>query len=254
LLYHEIRPFAGQYSYAIAKTVFESHADLVARAGTNPDQSASAEFTFDDGTASDFEYALPILDSRGIRARFFITVGWTGTKPGFMGWHQVRRLCDAGHIIGAHGWSHTFLTHCSPSELDRELLVSKETLEDKLGVPITTMSLPGGRYNRRVLAACRQAGYTRVYTSEPRLETTTSDFTVGRVNVAADRSVRWIHALLRPRSKELAKLRRRYCVKRWVMTVLGDQIYEKIWNTVTGKTRDMQAETMAAHENTASHQ
>ena len=114
---------------------------------------------------------LPILQSRGLTAQFFITVGWTGKKPGYMGWPELRALHESGQMIGAHGWSHTLLTHCSEKDLQTELSSARLTLEDKLGTSITTMSLPGGRYNRRVLAACQEAGYTQIYTSVPRAET-----------------------------------------------------------------------------------
>lgn len=250
LLYHEIRPFPGQYSYAIEKRLFERHADMVAQARGDQEQSASAEFTFDDGSASDFEFALPVLSSRALRGHFFITVGFIGNNPAYMAWQQVRSLCDAGHIIGGHGWSHTSLTHCSQKELDCELRGSRETLEDKLGVPITTMSLPGGRYNRAVLAACREAGYGRVFTSEPRLETTTSEFTVGRVNVSANRTPEWIHALLQPHSRELANLHRQYRIKRTAKAVLGDWIYERVWDAVTGRIIDREVGSTTAHDRT----
>ena len=36
--------------------------------------------------------------------------------------------------------------------------------------PSPAMSLPGGRYNRHVLTACQQAGYTQIFTSIPRAE------------------------------------------------------------------------------------
>jgi len=188
--------------------------------------------TFDDGYASDSEYALPILTARGLRAHFFITVGRTGKIPGYMAWPEVRSLKDAGHIVGTHGWSHALLTHCSAKELDRELNASKKMLEDKLGIAVTTMSLPGGRYSRRVLAACQESGYTTVYTSEPRLETTFSAFTIGRVNVSSDRSANWIRALLQPRSGELSKLQRQYRIKNAAKVCLGDWAYEKLWATV----------------------
>jgi len=238
LLYHELRPLPHPYSYTVGTRLFERHADAVEQASKEQDQSASAEFTFDDGNASDFEYALPILSSRALRGRFFITVGWIGNKQGFMGWQQLKRLCDAGHIIGGHGWSHALLTHCSPKELDRELRASRETLEDRLAVPVTTMSLPGGRFNRQVLAACRQAGYTQVFTSIPRIETTTAGFTVGRVNVSAHRSPDWILALLRPHSSALARLRRQYAMKRSARALVGDWLYERIWGALTGGALD----------------
>ena len=232
-VYHELRPYPGRYSYSLGTSAFATHADVIAETSGKDQPGISPVVTFDDGYASDSEYALPILRARGLRAHFFITAGLTGKIPGYMGWSQVRSLQDAGHIIGAHGWSHTLLTHCSAKELDNELNASRKLLEDKLGIAVTTMSLPGGRYNRRVLAACQEAGYARVYTSEPRLETTDSAITIGRVNVSSDRSVGWIRALLQPQSKALSKLQRQYSIKKTAKAFLGDRIYEKLWAVVT---------------------
>jgi len=195
-----------------------------------------------------------MLSVRGLCAHFFITVGWIGMIPGYMGWPQVRSLIDAGHIVGAHGWSHALLTKCSAKELDRELNASRKLLEDKLGIAVTTMSFPGGRYNGRVLAACQEAGYTRVYTSEPRLETTVSAFTVGRVNVSSHRSADWIFGLLQLRSRELINLQRQYHIKTTARTILGDRLYDKLWAVVTRKGTETQVQPATAYEDPASHQ
>jgi peptidoglycan/xylan/chitin deacetylase (PgdA/CDA1 family) len=233
LLYHELRPWPSKYSYSLGTSVFATHADVIAETLGNDQPGISLALTFDDGYASDSEYALPILSARGLRAHFFITVGRTGKALGYMGWPQVRSVSDAGHIVGTHGWSHVLLTHCSAKELDRELSASRKLLEDKLGIAVTTMSLPGGRYNRRVLASCREAGYIRVYTSEPRLETTVSAFTIGRVNVSSGRLASWIRALAQPQSRELSKLQREYSIKKAAKVFLGDRAYEKLWAVVS---------------------
>jgi hypothetical protein len=69
--------------------------------------------------------------------------------------------------------------------LDFELRGSRDMLGDKLGIPITIMSLQGGRSDRRVLKACRNAVYTNVYTFVPRVETKPLEFTVGRINISS---------------------------------------------------------------------
>jgi peptidoglycan/xylan/chitin deacetylase (PgdA/CDA1 family) len=208
--------------------MFEKHVDLFVRlraegAGLWP------EVTFDDGHISNFEYAAPILQARGVTAQFFITVGWTGTKPGYMGWEELRALVAAGQSIGAHGWSHTLLTHCNEKELQVELGDARSALEDKLGTAITTMSLPGGRYNRRVLEACAAAGYTEVYTSIPRSEAMPLGATVGRLNVLGSMGPEWIAKLLEPERGVLAGLGRQYRVKAAAKAVLGDGLYKRLW-------------------------
>ncbi len=210
--------------------------------------------TFDDGHISDFEYALPILQARNLKAQFFITVGWTGHKPGYMGWNELRELHEAGHSIGAHGWTHTLLTHCSDKDLETELGNARMTLEDKLGAAITTMSLPGGRYNRRVLAACKEAGYTQVYASIPRSEPAFPGLIVGRLNIRGDMKIEWIADVLRPDSRALAGLGRQHKVKEAAKALLGDSLYEKAWSLLNRKEPDTGDGEAITNEDSAHHQ
>ena len=234
LLYHELRSGGSRYSYVLETGEFEKHLDLFTRLRKIP-ESLWPEVTFDDGHISNFEYALPLLRARNFQARFFITVGWTGNKPGYMGWEELRSLHAAGQLIGAHGWTHTLLTHCSKDELKRELNDARLKLEDKLGVLVTTMSLPGGRYNRRVLAACAEAGYTQVYASIPRSESAVPGTMVGRLNIRGNMTPEWIAELLRPESGTLAGLGRQYKVKQAAKALLGDRLYEATWALLNRK-------------------
>jgi hypothetical protein len=237
-LYHELRPQRCDYSYVIETNEFDKHIDLFGQMRNAANPGLWPEVTFDDGHISNFDYALPALMSRGISARFFITVGWTDKKRGYMGWRELRSLHESGQLIGAHGWSHTYLTRCAPGDLDVELGKAKSVLEDKLGTSITTMSLPGGRFNWQVLAACRQAGYTQVYTSVPRVEHEPLGFTVGRLNVRGDWSLEWIRNVLQPGSRALSKMERQHRIKAVAKTVVGDLLYEKLWALLNRKERD----------------
>jgi peptidoglycan/xylan/chitin deacetylase (PgdA/CDA1 family) len=228
LLYHEIR--ATEYSYAIDVATFREHIALFAHQRESDPPAVLPEVTFDDGHLSDVDIAAPILESHRIKAHFFITAGWTGARPGYMGWSHLRLLHQTGHEIGAHGWSHKLLTHCTEAELHEELSRSRKSLEDGLGSAVTTMSLPGGRYNRNVLAACKAAGYTRVYTSVPEVEGNLSAFTAGRVNVLGTMQAEWLALLFAPNSPSLNKLRRMYRTKSAVKAILGDTLYERLWS------------------------
>lgn len=253
LLYHEIRTSRTDYSYAIEAAEFERQVELCAKLGQTSAPSLKPEITFDDGHISNFEYALPILKSRAVKAHFFITVGWTNQRSHYMGWQHLRALHQAGQSIGSHGWTHTLLTHCSPRQLGKELLDPRLALEDKLGTSITTMSLPGGRYNKRVLAACREAGYTQVFTSVPRGEPEAPGYTVGRLNIHGDRTRDWIEGLLQRDSKVLADLYRRYYLKNAVKSLLGDGLYEKLWARLNRQELDTPGEGAAANEDPAHH-
>jgi peptidoglycan/xylan/chitin deacetylase (PgdA/CDA1 family) len=238
LLYHELRPGGSDYSYVVSTAEFERHLDLFVRLREQGSAGLLPEITFDDGHVSNFEYALPALQSRGLKARFFITAGWTGSRPGYMEWEQLRGLHAAGQAIGAHGWSHTLLTHCDETKLREELGGTRKALEDKLGAAITTMSLPGGRYNRRVLTACEAAGYTQVYTSIPKAEPEHAGMMVGRLNIRGDMSLEWIGNLLQPGSTVLAGLERQYRMKAAAKALLGDGLYERLWALLNKKEQD----------------
>jgi peptidoglycan/xylan/chitin deacetylase (PgdA/CDA1 family) len=238
LLYHELRSSESHYSYVIDTSLFEQHADLFVRLRNSDHSLLVPDITFDDGHISNYELAAPILESRGIRAIFFITVGWTGNKSGYMNWDELRALHNAGQTIGAHGWTHTLLTHCDERQLDKELRESRITLEDKLGAAVTTMSLPGGRYNQRVLKACKDAGYEHVYTSVPQAESLPLGATVGRLNISGDMQAEWIARLFAPDGELLASLGRSSRRKDAVKRLLGDTLYSKLWALVNRQEQD----------------
>lgn len=228
-LYHELRGEPSHYSYVIERSAFEQHLDLFLAARTLGDTALYPEITFDDGHVSNFEIALPALAARNLIATFFLTVGWTATRPGYMDWTQVRALHAAGQRIGAHGWSHTLLTHCDQAALRTELVTARLTLEDKLGAPITTMSLPGGRFDQRVLLACRAAGYQHVFTSVPHAEPAELPFLIGRLNLRNTTSLKTLTQLLDSRSGALTRLERQDKWKSALKKTLGDRLYAKLW-------------------------
>jgi len=155
-----------------------------------------------------------------------------------MDWSDLQALLAAGHRIGAHGWSHKLLTHCPDSELDTELNRARQSLEDGLGVPVTTMSLPGGRADARVLAACRRAGFAQVFTSEPKAEALPLGETVGRFNIRGDMQPEWIAELLRPESGVLRRIERQHRLKSLAKSLLGDTLYAKLWALKNNKEID----------------
>jgi hypothetical protein len=254
LLYHELRPSRSDYSYAIETAEFEKHVDLFVELRKKRGLEFWPEITFDDGHLSNFEFALPILQERAIKAWFFITTGWTGQRPGYMGWHELRALHEAGQRIGAHGWTHTLLTHCDPKQLQKELLDARLTLEDHLGTSITTMSLPGGRSNHRVLTACREAGYTQIFTSIPKAEPEPAGSTVGRLNIRGDMKLEWIAKIFQPNSGVLSSLEWQHQIKAVAKTLLGDKLYQKLWALLNRQEPDTDMGEATVSEDSAHHQ
>lgn len=83
-----------------------------------------------------------------------------GSRP--MTWDNVREMAAAGIEIGSHTVRHPNLARIPADELRAELVESKQTIETRVGQPVTTMSYPFGRrfaMSDEVFAATRQAGY-----------------------------------------------------------------------------------------------
>jgi peptidoglycan/xylan/chitin deacetylase (PgdA/CDA1 family) len=121
--------------------------------------------TFDDANASDLEIGLPHLRKRGLTAQFFVPAGLLG-QPGRLDRDGVRELLGAGMSLGSHGWAHRDWRRLAPDQVPEETGEAHRLLAELAGRPITEVSVPFGSYDRRVLRRLREAGVTRVYTSD----------------------------------------------------------------------------------------
>ncbi len=108
-------------------------------------------FSFDDGYASVYEKALPILERYGYVGTVFVITSAIG-QSGYMTLEQLLNLAKRGWEIGSHTVSHRYLTELSPSELEFELWVSKRHLEG-LGLTVVSFAPPGGEYNQTTIEA-----------------------------------------------------------------------------------------------------
>lgn len=170
---------------------------------------------FDDGNASDLTDALPALLARGLAATFFLPVGLLG-RPGFLELPQASELADAGMTIGSHGLHHRPWPTLSASELDLEIDGAKRRLEDVVGRPVLEAACPFGAYDRRTLAALRDAGFERVFTSD-RGVAREGDWLQPRNTVHRDDGPDDVRRLVEGRPGAWRKLTRRarLSVKRW---------------------------------------
>lgn len=135
--------------------------------------------TFDDAYRSVLTHARPILEAHGFPATLFVPTDWVGsgdpmTWPGIdrwcggpheaelhpLDWAAVADLADQGWEVGSHTCSHARLTKLDDDELDRELLSSRNAIEERLGQPCSSVAYPYGDVDARVAAATRRAGYT----------------------------------------------------------------------------------------------
>lgn len=176
LMYHDVLPRAsatggGAERFAVPLPSFELMLDAIGDGGyegcslTRAVRQAGRKrvaITFDDGTESQFQHAVPALRSRNMTATFFVTTDWIG-RAGFMTWDQLRTLASLGMSVQSHTKSHSFLSELGEGELRRELAESKAAIDEALGQETTEISLPGGNAPRRARwHLFREVGYRLV--------------------------------------------------------------------------------------------
>ncbi len=132
-----------------------------------PFPERSVVLTFDDGYASVYEHAFPILQQYKMTATVFVTTSSNKFQAGdtpftsmngrvMLSWRQVRELRSYGIEIGAHTLTHPDLTRLAPAHARGEILRSQSLLQDALGAPVVSFAYPFGRYDRTAYEIAKQ--------------------------------------------------------------------------------------------------
>ena len=153
----------------------------------------SVAITIDDGNASDYEIAYPLLKARNIQATFF----WLpGGEKNASRWEHAREMIANGFVIGSHGISHDDLSGMKPGEQQYELQVSKKRIEEKTGHPVRYFALPYGLYNSATIRLATQAGYLAVCTTDVKLNSPRHPTLIHRWNVKNNTSLKEFEAMV----------------------------------------------------------
>ena len=250
LMYHELalpgrelcQKAAGYARYVLPLDEFRSQVSFIRGQGfrvfnvgdglSSTTTDRSLVLTFDDGCETDYLAAGPLLKEAGFGATFYAVAGFIGHQ-GYMSASQLRELWRMGFEIGCHSMTHPYLTDLNDDDLQMEVVGAKSKLEDLLGQPIHHFSCPGGRWNRRVVASVRAAGYLSLATSKAVENHKDSDvFMLGRVAVQRAMQPEQFGRLCE--GKTLLKLRGREAVLSASKTILGNSLYEKLRSTLLG--------------------
>ena len=105
-------------------------------AGDVPEELAGLFYglTFDDGHASDYTDAFPMLQELGLRATFFVVPTLVDT-PGYVTWGQLREMVAAGMEAGSHSLTHPFVDRLDRAGLEREFGESKTIIRNAWARP-----------------------------------------------------------------------------------------------------------------------
>jgi len=190
--------------------------EFVERLAAGRSPRSTAAVTFDDGYAGVYTHALPILDRLGIPATVFLVAEAVGKVAGFA-WdgHEVpasHRPADWSTILaargsridfGVHSATHRSLPTLADTELEDEVVASREVVHRATGVSPEFFAYPFGHWDPRVRDRVESAGYRAGLALDFGLNDESTDrWALRRVNVPAEISdtafEAWAAGLRRP--------------------------------------------------------
>ena len=135
-------------------------------------EAYSVAVTFDDGFADVHEHAAPIMADYDVPGAAFVPSmlmdggsvdpSYRPSRP-FMNWSQVRELAAQGWTVGSHCLDHPRLSALDEAGSRRQLVGSREALEQELQQPVTLLAYPygtPGTVSDRDRRLAEEAGYT----------------------------------------------------------------------------------------------
>jgi peptidoglycan/xylan/chitin deacetylase (PgdA/CDA1 family) len=111
--------------------------------------------TWDDGVASQYTGAFPIMKKYGLTGTFYLISGFLNTDF-YMTTAQAAEIKAAGNELGGHTIDHPDLTTVTAAQLQTELQQSQTDLQNIFGGSFTDFATPFGAYNDTVITAIQQ--------------------------------------------------------------------------------------------------
>jgi len=180
LAYHNFTKDEGS-SYDINIVEFEKQMDYLAAhnysvislsellKGLKTDQlpPKSIVITIDDGYKSTFTLAYPVLKKYNFPAILFLYTNFIEKNNGSLTWEEIKEMTKNNIEIGSHTLSHYNLLKYRKNEnyetyltrIRKEIFLSKEILESKIGRKVKFFAYPYGAYSSTIKDLAIQAGY-----------------------------------------------------------------------------------------------
>lgn len=167
--------------------------------------------TLDDGYKSNYDVVYPVLKKLNMKATIFIITDFIENPEKHpsqypkMTWDMIKEMSDSGLVSFQ---SHTDNMHCVRGEIcgitqpievngelettseyeervKKDLIRSKQLLEEKLGKPVTSFAYPMGKYTESAEKLLKEAGFELTLTTDVGLYNTKRDtlYLMKRVNI-----------------------------------------------------------------------
>ncbi|MBD2255941.1 polysaccharide deacetylase family protein [Pseudanabaena sp. FACHB-2040] len=84
------------------------------------------------------EHVLNILDRYGVHATFFV-LGWVAKQHPTV----IQQICERGHQLGSHGYTHVMVSHMKPDEFAKDLDMSLTAISQAANKDVLAYRAPG---------------------------------------------------------------------------------------------------------------
>jgi peptidoglycan/xylan/chitin deacetylase (PgdA/CDA1 family) len=192
LVYHRFGPVVAD-SMTVTTPVFESHLQYLREHDytviplqqfvayrldkASPLPPRSVVITVDDGHRSVYTHMFPLVKRYRVPVTLFIYPSAISNAAYAMTWEQLQELQETGlFTVQSHSYWHPNFKRekkrLSPAHYEKlvrkQLTLSKETLEQKLGIQVDMLAWPFGIYDDELIEQAVEAGYRAAFTLERR--------------------------------------------------------------------------------------
>lgn len=124
--------------------------------------------TFDDGFATVYENAAPIMKKYGMKGNVYLPTKYVEeNEKHFMTWEMLKELCDSGQFsVAAHTHTHVDIRTLDATNMKEEMGTSNRLLRERIGIETKSFCMPYGKYDKKSIALLKRiGGYRYLFTS-----------------------------------------------------------------------------------------
>ena len=100
---------------------------------------------------------LEVLKDNNVTTTFFVGGVWACQEP-----EMLKKIHDAGHELGNHGYNHKDHAQLSAEKNHEEIVKTHKIVKDLTGVEMNLFAPPSGAYNKNTVEVAKQLGYKTI--------------------------------------------------------------------------------------------